>query len=255
MTALGVGINLVLKLKQKQILDLELVPISKMKADINLSVFDTTDQVALEAAKYINQRIKYFVEQKGVCHVVLPGGTTPQHCLEYLSGMDLPWDKVHWYPGDERCYPAGHAERNDTMILKALFSEGDHVVENFHSIPAELGPELGAERYSELFESVALFDLVILGMGEDGHTASLFPGNDALKNTSFAVPVFDSPKPPSERVSIGLSVLNEASERIVIATGSNKSEAFKKLNDGERLPVAMINPDKWFVDEQAVIEI
>ncbi len=226
-----------------------------MKSALNLSVFDSPEQVALEAAQYISQRINYFVELNGVCHVVLPGGSTPERCLKYLSGKELPWDKVHWYPGDERCYVTGHADRNDTMIFNALFSEGEHVSENFHPIHAELGPKLGAQRYSELLHLVDQFDLVILGMGEDGHTASLFPGSDTLKSTASAVPVYESPKPPSERVTISLSKLKQAAERIVIATGDNKRQAFVKVKDGEQLPVVMIEPDRWFVDQQAVMDI
>jgi 6-phosphogluconolactonase len=226
-----------------------------MSSDFNFIVFDSAEQVALEAAQYIAQRINYFVEQNTICHVVLPGGTTPQRCLEHLSAIDLPWGNIHWYPGDERCYPQGHADRNDTMILNTLFTDASHVVENFHPMPAELGAERGAERYCEQLDSIGLFDLVVLGMGEDGHTASLFPGNDALKKQASAVPVFNSPKPPSDRVSISLKMLKQASERVVIATGENKREAFNRLSNGEQLPVVMIKPDRWFVDEQAVANI
>lgn len=226
-----------------------------MRPDLNYMVFESAEQVAIAAAQYIAQRIHYVVEKNGVCHVVLPGGTTPQRCLEHLSAMDLPWSSIHWYPGDERCYPEGHADRNDTMIMDTLFTDTSHVKENFHPIPAELGAELGAQRYSEQLDPVGLFDLVILGMGEDGHTASLFPGNDALRNPASAVPVYNSPKPPDDRVSISLSMLKQASERIVIATGENKREAFSRLNVGEQLPVARIKPDRWFVDEQAVADI
>ena len=103
-----------------------------------------------------------------------------------------------------------------------------------------------------MIDSVAAFDIVLLGMGEDGHTASLFPGNVALENVASVVPVYDSPKSPGQRVSIGLDMLKHAGERIVIATGRSKSNAFQKLRAGEVLPVAMIEPDVWFVDHAAV---
>ena len=88
-------------------------------------------------------------------------------------------------------------------------------------------------------------------MGEDGHTASLFPGNAALEDKRSAVPVYDAPKPPGERVSIGLDTLRNAGECIVIATGEGKREALSKLKQGEIFPVGMVKPDVWFVDEAA----
>jgi 6-phosphogluconolactonase len=103
-----------------------------------------------------------------------------------------------------------------------------------------------------ILDATGGMDIVVLGMGEDGHTASLFPDNIALERKSSAVPVYDSPKPPDERVSIGLNMLKNAGESIVIATGKGKREALKKLSEGEILPVGLIEPDAWFVDEDAV---
>lgn len=217
----------------------------------NLKVYSDTEAVAQAAADYLFHQIRICVEKKGQCHVVLPGGSTPARVLEILSDKPLPWHHIHWYPGDERCYPKGHAERNDTMILQKLFSKQDNVRANFHAIPAELGPEQGAEKYSALLDAAGGLDIVILGMGEDGHTASLFPGNAALDDTRSAVPVYDAPKAPGERISIGLTTLKNAAECIVIATGENKSEALAKLQQGVVLPVGLIGVDVWFVDEAA----
>ena len=218
----------------------------------NTSVYNTPEEVAQAAADYLHQQITNCVSENDICHVVLPGGTTPAHCIKLLAEKSLPWKSIHWYPGDERCYPVGHRERNDTMIENNLFSHESSIKENFHPIPAELGPEQGAERYALLIDSVAAFDIVVLGMGEDGHTASLFPGNVALENLAAAVPVYDSPKSPDERVSIGLDMLKYAGECIVIATGSGKKDALEKLQAGEVLPVGMVEPDVWFVDVKAV---
>ncbi len=221
----------------------------------NTKVYNTAEEVADAAAEYLCQQIKNCVSENDICHVVLPGGTTPAHCIKLLADKALPWDKIHWYPGDERCYPVGHKERNDTMIENSLFSHEGNVIENFHPMPAELGPEQGAIQYASLIETIAAFDIVLLGMGEDGHTASLFPGNAALNNESAVVPVYHSPKSPDERVSIGLDMLKFAGECIVIATGSGKKDALDRLKAGELLPVAMVEPDVWFVDIDAVGEI
>lgn len=218
----------------------------------NLSIYESPKQVAQAAADYLFQKIINCVIENGLCHVVLPGGATPTHCIKLLAEKNLPWNKIHWYPGDERCYPRGHKERNDTMIEDILFAHEGSVKENFHTIPAELGAEQGAVKYASLIDTVAAFDIVLLGMGEDGHTASLFPGNVALENMASVVPVYDSPKPPAQRVSIGLDMLKHAGECIVIATGSSKKNAFEKLNAGEVLPVAMVEPNAWFVDYAAV---
>ncbi len=219
-------------------------------ADFN--VYKTAEAVAQAAADYLLQQIKTCVDKKGQCHVVLPGGTTPAHCLEILANKPLPWKNIHWYPGDERCYPFGHPERNDSMIMDKLFSQQKSASENFHPMPAELGPEQGAEKYAALIDATGGIDIVLLGMGEDGHTASLFPGNSALKDQHSVVPVFNAPKAPDERISIGLTTLRNAGECIVIATGKNKREALAKFKKGEALPITQIEPDVWFVDEEAV---
>ena len=214
-------------------------------------VYSNPEAVAQAVTDYLYQQIKTCVAEKGQCHVVLPGGTTPARCLELLAVKPLPWKNIHWYPGDERCYPVGHAERNDTMITDKLFSQHGEASKNFHPIAAELGPEQGAEEYAALLDAAGSMDIVVLGMGEDGHTASLFPGNAALDNERSAVPVYDAPKPPGERISLGLNTLRNAGECIVIATGENKREALAKLKQGEMFPVGMVEPDTWFVDEAA----
>ncbi len=218
----------------------------------NTRVFSDSETVAQAAADYVFEKIKTCVAEKGQCHVVLPGGTTPARCLQLLAEKPLPWNQIHWYPGDERCYPVGHAERNDTMILDKLFANQPGAEKNFHPMPAELGPEQGAANYSLILDATGGMDIVVLGMGEDGHTASLFPGNIALQNEANAIPVYNSPKPPDERISIGLSMLKNAAESIVIATGEGKRDALKKIGEGEMLPVVLIQPDVWFVDQGAV---
>ena len=215
-------------------------------------VYADEGSVAQAAAAYLFQQITSCVAERGLCHVVLPGGSTPARCLQLLAEKPLPWENIHWYPGDERCYPVGHAERNDTMMSNKLFSQQKNLSENFHAIPAELGPEQGAEDYAALLDATDGMDIVVLGMGEDGHTASLFPGNAALEDRRSAVPVYGAPKPPSERISISLNTLRKAGERIIIATGDNKREALTKLKAGKDLPVAMVEPDVWFLDEAAL---
>ena len=209
------------------------------------------EAVAANCADYLVELIRNTLREKEQCHIVLPGGTTPARCLQLLAEKDLPWDKLHWYPGDERCYPVGHSERNDVMIVQQLLSSHPEFIDHLHPMPAELGAESGAATYARQINDIQSFDIVVSGMGEDGHTASLFPDNPALDDPRIVAPVFNAPKPPSERVSLSLGILRAAREKIVIATGSGKADAISQIKNGAPLPVAMLDAQKWFVDEAA----
>jgi 6-phosphogluconolactonase len=214
-------------------------------------IYPDAESVAQAGADYIGELIAECVDASGTCHVALPGGSTPARCLELLSRKKLPWQKVHWYLGDERCYPAGHPERNDTMIEQQLWSRIEPPPGNIHPIPGELGPEMAAERYAGLIVGIGGLDIVVLGMGEDGHTASLFPGNPATASGEAVVAVYNAPKPPPERVSLGLGTLRSAQRRVVLVSGGSKREAMAGIMRDEPLPVNRIGPSVWFVDQAA----
>jgi 6-phosphogluconolactonase len=214
-------------------------------------IFPDAEAVAQAATDFLYDQITACVKEKSVCHVALPGGSTPARCLQLLSCKDLPWSSIHWYVGDERCYPVAHPERNDTMIAQQLWSRIETPVENLHPIPAELGPELAAEIYSTLINQIGSVDIVVLGMGEDGHTASLFPDNPANEDEHAVVAVYNAPKPPAERVSLGLTTIQSALQRIVLVSGNAKHVALARLKQGIQLPIGRIGPAYWFVDEAA----
>ena len=213
------------------------------------------DQASIAAAEFIAEKITACIDEKGICHVALPGGNTPALCLSKLAEKDLPWHKVHWYLGDERCYPIGHEDRNDVMLYKNLWSRingDDDLSDCIHCIPAELGAERGAEEYQKLIDSIAGIDIAFLGMGEDGHTASLFPDNAALDDERSVVPVHDSPKAPDDRVSLSIKTLHDASHRLVLTAGAAKAEIIARIRQGEGLPINRIGEINWFVDIGAV---
>ena len=111
------------------------------------SVYSEFDEASKAAANFLAGNIETSIERNNACHVILPGGNTPKQCLNYLAEMDLPWDKISWYLGDERCFPTGHPERNDVMLEKNLWS---HIsAPNIYRMPAEFGAELGARMYNE----------------------------------------------------------------------------------------------------------
>lgn len=210
-----------------------------------------TGQLADLLANELADMIRIAIAGNGTCHMVFPGGRSPRSVLERLAKVDLPWAGLHLYPSDERCLPVGDAERNDRLIDELLITQVPLPVKNLHRIPAELGPEEGAAQYCRLLNKTPPFDIVLLGVGPDGHTASLFPGHPALADGRAAVPVWNAPKLPPERVTIGLGRLLAARQRIVVATGSEKCDMIRQVKRGVDLPVARVKPTKWYLDAAA----
>lgn len=215
----------------------------------NWYVFKSFADASQAAADHIANLIAINLMDKNVCHIVLPGGETPRRCLHLLAEKNLRWEKCHWYLGDERCYEKNHPGRNDVMLHDNFWSQIGNT--NIHIIPAELGAEQGASVYRTIIDATDCIDIAFLGMGEDGHTASLFPGNEALQDERSVVPVFHSPKPPEERVSLGITTLFNAKNRVVLACGAGKADILKRIKAGEELPVNSIGDIDWFVDEMA----
>ncbi len=207
--------------------------------------------VAAKAAALFADACRQAVAERDVFHAVLAGGSTPAACYRLLATMDLPWHAIHWYFGDERCLPKGHAERNDVMVEKSLWAHIPVVEQQIHRIRAELGAEAAAADYAQQLAGLPVFDLVLLGMGEDGHTASLFPHNPALDDQRLAVPVFASPKPPATRVTLSYRVLNAARQRLVLIAGAGKRQAWQAVQAGAALPIAGLATSHCLIDRAA----
>lgn len=220
--------------------------------NMRIHVFSDADTLAAEVARQVIVECEQAIAERGVFHWVLAGGNTPKKCYELLRDAGIDWDRVHVWFGDERCLSIGDVERNDVMADAALLSHVSIPPVQIYRIPAELGPEDAADAYAGLLTDAPPMDLVLLGMGEDGHTASLFPNNPALDDERLAVPVFNSPKPPPERVSMGCSALNQARKRIVMVAGEGKRDALQLVQRGESLPVARLAACEWYVDEAAI---
>jgi len=212
----------------------------------NWFIFKEFDEAAKAASDFIAHKILLAIKGKDRCNIALPGGSSPKFCFAHLIKKELPWSKVHWYVGDERCCPKNHPERNDLMLEQTLWSKIAQT--NTYPIPAELGAEEAAKVYREVISEVN-FDIIFLGVGEDGHTASLFPENIALTDTRTVVPVFNSPKPPAERVSLSVNTLKKSHHRIVLANGKEKSLIVKKIKEGANYPVNNIGEINWFINE------
>jgi len=207
------------------------------------TVLDTPEEVAAAAAAEIAEAIR-----EGSRSLVLAGGTTPRLCYEDLARLDVPWGRVTVLFGDERCVPAAHPDSNYRMAREALLDQVAPAT--VHRMPGELGPEDGAAAYAPIVESLSPLDLVILGIGEDGHTASLFPGHEALNAKGWVVGIRDSPKPPPERVTLTLLALRRARRVLILATGVGKAQAVAMAKRQE-VPSGMIAGARWLLDRAA----
>lgn len=181
------------------------------------------------------------ITNKGSFSIVLAGGGTPKSIYALLAKQDADWANWHVYINDDRCLPADDNERNSKMVHDVWLSHVGISKNQFHAIPAELGPVAGAKAYAKTLENVGTFDLVLFGLGEDGHTASLFPTH-VIDNSADVVPVFDSPKPPAERVTMSQNRLNNTHEALFLVTGSGKQWAVDQWRSGAAIPASLITP-------------
>ena len=207
------------------------------------TILESAEDVAAAAAADIASTIR-----EGARTLVLAGGTTPKRCYELLVPLDVEWGRVTVLFGDERCVRPDHPDSNYKMAREALL---DRVAPgSVHRMPAELGADEGAELYSKIVASLAPLDIVLLGVGEDGHTASLFPGHPAVAAEGWAIGIRDAPKPPPQRVTLTLPVLRAARRVIILATGAGKAEAVALAKRGE-VPSGMIAGARWLIDRAA----
>ena len=207
------------------------------------AVLETAEEVAANAAAEIAEAIR-----AGSRTLVLAGGTTPRRCYELLARLDVAWGRVTVLFGDERCVPPDHPDSNYRMAREALL---DHVAPaTVHRIPGELGPDEAAAAYSRVVAGLAPLDIVVLGIGEDGHTASLFPGDPAVNARGWAVGIRNSPKPPPERVTLTLQALRGAHQVLILATGAGKAQAVSMAKRQE-VPSGMIAGARWLLDRAA----
>lgn len=184
------------------------------------------------------------IHERGRFHIVLAGGNTPRAIYRKLCAAQTNWSAWHIYFGDERCLPADDPARNSCMAAEAWLDCVPIPPLQVHAIPAELGALQGARRYAATLQGVGDFDLVLLGLGEDGHTASLFPAHEwaAAPGSPDTLAVFDAPKPPLERVSLSAARLSCVRQVIFLVSGCAKHGAVAAWRAGQDIPARAIMP-------------
>lgn len=206
-------------------------------SNINWQVADTPDEVTGAVIAHLKAAAAEAIAARRRFVIALSGGNTPRAVYEAL-GADESVDLSRWLLlyADDRCLPVGDPERNDVAVQASGMAKraGAHL-----AIPAQLGPEKAAQAYALMIAPFLPLDVAYLGVGPDGHTASLFPDHE-LDPVAGVVPVYDSPKPPPERVSLGLSTLLAARQRVVHLTGAGKADAVARWRAGEMLPITRV---------------
>lgn len=201
---------------------------------MRLTTLATPDVVAVRVADTIAELLRDALRARGEAHVALNGGSAPRPVYERLPALLDDWSAVHVWFGDERCVPPDSEESNYRLARETLIAGAGLRDDQVHRMRGELGPDEGARAYAaELAEHLELddaglpvLDVVHLGLGPDGHTASLFPDHDTLRVTGWAtIGEHASPKPPPERISLSLGCLNAARRRLLHTVGEGKREA------------------------------
>ena len=216
--------------------------------------FDSAEQVADAVCDQILQSAESAISARGSFKIVLAGGSTPAKIYQLLVSAKTDWSKWLIYYGDERCLPANDKDRNSIMASQVLLEKVDIPLDNVFTMKTELGAVEAAKNYRLVIADVDQFDLVLLGMGEDGHTASLFPGQQHdLEETVHEV--YNSPKPPSDRIYLSAKTLANTRQLFFIVTGDSKREPVKQWQQGVDLPIATIAPTSGvdiYIDKAAL---
>lgn len=237
---------------------------------VTLGIFRDVRELSKAAASHVLRLAKQ--QRKNRCFtLVLAGGSTPRELYRVLSAepyrSEIPWGRVHIFWGDERCVPLGHSKSNFRLAQQALISQVPIPIRNIHRMPMALRKpqkiatayERSIRRFFKLPKGAwPMFDLVLLGVGPDGHTASLFPASAALRERRrLAVAVLDAPDLP--RITLTVPVFNHAKQVICIATGTAKARILRKVFQesgmSKSLPMRLVQPKSgavtWYLDRAA----
>ena len=225
------------------------------------------DKTALidKALEVVVAQIKAAIAERGFCTIALAGGSTPKPLYAAISQQDLPWDKIHVFWGDERYVPSDHPDSNEGMARAAWLSHVSIPAENIYPVPTTVGePADSATQYEQTLKTffeqapdqTPRLDIILLGIGDDAHTASLFPYTEALNVRDRLVTVGNKDGQP--RITFTAPFINQGRSVIFVAAGANKQEALTQIfapeADAQTYPARLIKPEgelRWLVDAAA----
>ncbi|MEM9537923.1 MAG: 6-phosphogluconolactonase [Cyanobacteria bacterium P01_E01_bin.42] len=234
---------------------------------VNPSIEVLADKSAVveRATVLVLEKITAALEERGQCTIALAGGSTPKPLYEAIAAQSLPWEKIHVFWGDERYVPHDHPDSNCNMARQAWLDRVDFPPGNIHPMPtAADDPAADADRHDgEVREFFGVkagefppFDIILLGMGDDGHTASLFPHTEVLQVGDRLIAVGNKSGQP--RLTFTIPLINAGRCVIFLAAGANKQNALANVlgdsADANEYPSRFIQPEGelwWFVDEMA----
>ncbi|KAL3524445.1 hypothetical protein ACH5RR_017279 [Cinchona calisaya] len=271
------SINPKLKFRTKA----SMAEVSTVKSEDKVQVFDSEEDLAVALAKYVAHLSDQFAKQRGAFSVVLSGGSLVKSLRKlveapYIDSVD--WSKWHVFWADERVVPKDHPDSNYFLAYNGFLSKIPIPAGNVYAINDALSAEGAADDYEtclkhlvknktiELSEATGFpkFDLMLLGMGPDGHIASLFPGHPLVQeNEKWVTFIKDSPKPPPERITFTFPVINSSAHVALVVAGAGKADAVHTTlgsdqNSDVVLPVQMVSPEgklKWFLDKGAASKL
>lgn len=233
-----------------------------------IEVVKSIEDLSLKAAELFVSEAAAAIAVRGIFSVALSGGSTPAPVYSLLSNDEyrsrISWDRIHFFWADERCVPQDHTDSNYKLASDLLLSKIPVPKANIHRIQGELGPDRAANIYENALRfffqdmPVPSLDLIFLGVGTDGHTASIFPNEAKANNTTTrtAIPVYVE-TPGIHRVSLTLPVLNNAGTVVFLVTGKTKARIVRDILEGinSGFPAARVNPDRgqaiWLIDHEA----
>jgi 6-phosphogluconolactonase len=220
------------------------------------------EAVAARAAVEIARHLDEAIERRGSAHLALSGGETPARTYQLLAETVDSWEGVHVWFADERCVPPDNEQSNYLMAAQALLDRIPMPAEQIHRMEGELGPQEGAKRYASelqthLSGALPILDLIVLGIGPDGHVASLFPDAATLDagDEAICLGVQDSPKPPPQRITLSLAMLRAARRCMLLATGVEKADAINAAmaSPSRHVPASLLRRERLttIVDDAA----
>jgi 6-phosphogluconolactonase len=239
----------------------------------HVQVFNSKTELAKGAARAIAELLGAAVQQRGVASLALSGGDTPRMVYEQLGSerthVKPPWKKTHLFMGDERCVPPDASNSNYRMVNDTLVRRISIPPANVHRIVGEIPPSDAAEIYEdklkEFFQlgpgQLPVFDVILLGLGEDGHTASLFPGTPAVTETQRMVTSLTVEGQKAARITLTLPVINNARTVMFLVAARNKAKVLQKVVEESEIiyPAQMVAPTSgelhFLVDREAASQL